>query len=418
MDMMRPQSIAYPPFAPTGLTLTDNGDGTATLDWNDNSIAETAYAVQVSTDGVNWAEVGRIDVPLTAGPNSTGPMSFVLATFASGDQYKVVAENTVGDTFDYANPNINEIGTTAAPGTGFPHITTTSVSDIVVVGTPAPAAPTGLTATLDAAVPQVDLAWTDNATSETGYVVERSDNGDPFAVITTTPLTVDTVAYADTTVTFGNTYEYQVAAVNGAVQSGYSNVALVDWTGSAPAAPTNLGATVASATQVDLTWTDNAINETGYDVERSDDGVTFAVVATLPADAVTYSDPTVGVGNGYTYRVAATNLTGTSGYSNEASVTLTLPDAPINLSATSVTRTGFTLNWEYPFAQPDGFEIQVATNAGFSSIEQSFPDVNADQTSLDVSQLTRNKNYAVRIRAFDAVGVGVWSTTLQVRTAR
>ncbi len=81
MDMMRPQAVAVPPVAPSGLTFTDNSDGTATLDWNDNSIAETAYVVQVSTDGVNWIDVARFDVPLTPGPNSTGPMSYILSTF-------------------------------------------------------------------------------------------------------------------------------------------------------------------------------------------------------------------------------------------------------------------------------------------------------------------------------------------------
>ena len=97
---------------------------------------------------------------------------------------------------------------------------------------------------------------------------------------------------------------------------------------------------------------------------------------------------------------------------------MAIPDAPVSLSATGITRTGFTVNWEYPFTQPDGFEIQVATNGNFTSILQSFPDVNADQTSQIISGLARNRNYYVRIRAINAVGIGPWSTTLQVRTAR
>ena len=56
-------------------------------------------------------------------------------------------------------------------------------------------------------------------------------------------------------------------------------------TGAVPADPTDLVAEVLSATQVSLTWTDNATNETGYTVERSDNGGAFAAVATLPADS-------------------------------------------------------------------------------------------------------------------------------------
>jgi hypothetical protein len=109
---------------------------------------------------------------------------------------------------------------------------------------------------------------------------------------------------------------------------------------------------------------------------------------------------------------------GPSGPSNVASVSITVPPAPTNLSASNITRTGFTFNWVYNFPQPDGFEIQVSTNSSFTTIVQTFPDVNADQTSLIISGLTRNTRYYVRIRGFNAVGVGPWSATLQVRTAR
>jgi hypothetical protein len=132
---------------------------------------------------------------------------------------------------------------------------------------------------------------------------------------------------------------------------------------------------------------------------------------------VIYFDDTVGAGNSYVYQVAATNAAGTA-YSNQASISIILPDAPINLSAANISRTGFTFNWEYPFLQPDGFEIQVATNSNFNSILQSFPDVNADQVSLLISGLSRNTRYYVRIRAFNAIGISSWSQTLQVRTSK
>jgi len=133
---------------------------------------------------------------------------------------------------------------------------------------------------------------------------------------------------------------------------------------------------------------------------------------------LTYIDGTVGAGSSYTYQVAATNDAGQSGYSDTVSVSVTLPSAPLNLSATGVSRTGFTLNWDALAVQPDGYEIQIASNSNFSTIVQSFPDVAADSTSLVISGLSRNTRYYVRIRGISAVGVGPWSQTLQVRTTK
>lgn len=410
--MMQPVTVAYPPVAPIGLTYEPL---TGTLSWTDNSITETAFSVQKSDDGgATWIEVDRVERALID-PNTKGSNeSVAVGAGLTAGQFRVVAENTVGDTFSYANPNINEI---AAPDTGFPHVTTTSNSDVLTLGELAPAAPTNLSATLDTTVPQVNLAWSDNATNETSYIVERSDNGSAFTQIAS--LAADSVSYADATVAFGNIYEYQVAAVNGGGSS-YSNIAAVDWTAAVPADPTGLAASVLSATQVQLDWTDNATNETGYTVERCTglNCTGFASIATLAADTVTYIDGTVAASNDYSYRVLATNGVGSSGPSNVASVTVALPPAPTNLAATNITRTSFTFNWAYNFPQPDGFEIQISTNSGFTAIVQSFPDVGADLTSQLISGLSRNTRYYVRIRGINAVGVGPWSTTLQVRTAK
>jgi O-glycosyl hydrolase len=47
-------SITTPVAAPTGLSAISTTPGTAVLNWNDNSAIETAYQVEVSTDGSNW----------------------------------------------------------------------------------------------------------------------------------------------------------------------------------------------------------------------------------------------------------------------------------------------------------------------------------------------------------------------------
>ena len=60
-----------------------------------------------------------------------------------------------------------------------------------------------------------------------------------------------------------------------------------------PAAPTNVAAAALSSTQVRVTWTDAATNETGYRVERSTNGSSFTTIATLGAGSTTSTDASV-----------------------------------------------------------------------------------------------------------------------------
>jgi hypothetical protein len=72
-------------------------------------------------------------------------------------------------------------------------------------------APSVLTATADSDT-SVSLAWTDNATGEDGYTVERETGSGPFTVLAT--LGPDSTSFTDTTASGGTTYTYRVTAFN------------------------------------------------------------------------------------------------------------------------------------------------------------------------------------------------------------
>lgn len=94
-----------------------------------------------------------------------------------------------------------------------------------------------------------------------------------------------------------------------------------------PADPSGLTAMAVSDGRIDLSWTDNAVNETAYVVERSPDGSTgwAGLTSSLPADTTSYSDTGLSGGTTYYYRVKATNASGGSDYSNTASATTNVP---------------------------------------------------------------------------------------------
>lgn len=91
----------------------------------------------------------------------------------------------------------------------------------------------------------------------------------------------------------------------------------------------------AQAASLNLSFTDNATNETGFDVERCQGSgcTSFAKIAGLGVNVNTYVDSTLAEGTTYCYRVRAVNAGGASGYSNIACGTtaISLPAAPSGL---------------------------------------------------------------------------------------
>jgi hypothetical protein len=88
----------------------------------------------------------------------------------------------------------------------------------------APAAPSGLIATPDAQW-RINLSWTDNASNEQLFKIERSsDGGATFTVIDTTLEGV--TSYTDITAVAGTTYQYRVRAAN-RLESAASNTVVV-----------------------------------------------------------------------------------------------------------------------------------------------------------------------------------------------
>ena len=83
------------------------------------------------------------------------------------------------------------------------------------------------------------------------------------------------------------------------------------------------------------TFTDASVNEAGFRVERSDDNVNFAELATLGANVTGYQDANLASGRTVYYRVRAYNSGGYSPYSNIASIRV----APSTASASAWHRT-------------------------------------------------------------------------------
>ena len=305
--MMRPVSIAMPPRAPSGLNGTVEGNGNnrvVVLNWTDNSINETSYTVKraLSADGP-WTVVGTVDADVTTFSNPIGNVNQAY-------WYQVFADNEVGYGGDYSV------------------MTVTAGSNTIDVGVQAnetPTDPTNLTAVAQAG-PQVLLRWSDNASNETGYIIERAPGDTPvdtdFAILVTVGPNPGTgnMTYTDTTVVVGGIYTYRVIAVNSAGLSNPSNQAFVSL-GAVPAAPSPV---VVQGEQRNRRWSLVAVewqdvdNETGYTIQRATNAAFTANVVTVQrgANVTGYVTGNLPRNTPYYFRVLAFNDAGPSQWVN------------------------------------------------------------------------------------------------------
>jgi len=108
---------------------------------------------------------------------------------------------------------------------------------------------------------------------------------------------------------------------NGNLTKPYSAYYMLSGGQQAPAAPGNLIATAASSSAIDLTWDDNSLDEDGFDIERSLDGINFNLHTSVGADVIVYTDNNLNSSTTYWYRVSAYNTGGSSSTTNVADAT-------------------------------------------------------------------------------------------------
>jgi titin len=182
-----------------------------------------------------------------------------------------------------------------------------------------------------------------------------------------------------------------------------------------PKAPSRLAATAISPTQIDLTWVDNAADETGFELERSVDGLKFVKIADLGINAKTFSNTALPSSTKFWYRILSKNSAGKSAYSNIANATtlLAAPDAPENLMATAVSISQINLTWADSSDNEAGFQLERSLNGtAFTKIA----DLPANSKSYQSSNLSPATEYYFRVRAINAAGASAYSNIASATT--
>jgi hypothetical protein len=196
--------------------------------------------------------------------------------------------------------------------------------------------------------------------------------------------------------------------------------------GTPPDAPSSLIATTASTTAINLQWTDNATNEASVRIERKTGAAgTYTEIATVGPNITTFSSGGLTPSTTYFFRVRASNATGNSAYSNEASAftssSLPAPNAPTLLTAVETLNDRVKLTWQDNSSNESSFVLEADSGSGFATLAT----VAAGTTSYDTALsglLLPNHSYTFRVQAVNASGSSTYTvvstTTLSTLTAR
>ena len=282
----------------------------------------------------------------TIGNGVVATVAVTLAAQTSGPSVALGLSGTLG-----AGPDGSAI---ALSGTGS---AITVQGWTVPGGTLPPTAPTNVSAGA-AGMNQINLGWTASTdiVGVTGYLVERCQGAGCTAF--TQIATPATTNYSDTGLSAGTSYSYRVRATDAAGNlSPYSNVASATTAPAtqSPSAPTNLTASPAGTTQINVAWaaSTDSVGVTGYLVERCQGAgcTTFTQIAT--SISITYNDTGLNPGTSYSYRVRATDAAGNlSLYSNVVSAATAQP--PTVISAAPAAGYGFSQTFAVTVADSSG----------------------------------------------------------------
>ncbi len=174
---------------------------------------------------------------------------------------------------------------------------------------PLPTAPSSVSA-VSASSQQINLSWSDNSADETGFEIYRSTDNNNWTLITT--VSANSTGYTNSGLTKGTTYYYRVRTVKNTTYSEFSPTTSAV-TFAKPLAPSGLTLAAASQTQINLTWVDNSLEETGFEVWRSPNGSSgWVKITTTAANTTRYTNTGLNKSTSYYYKIIAASSSGPS----------------------------------------------------------------------------------------------------------
>ena len=368
------------PSVPSSLIVTPVVPSQLDVAWGASSANgySVTYNVDVSTDsGATWTTT-----TVTAASQSNSGL-----VNGQNYQYRISATNALGTS-------------------GYTATVSALAGDV-------PSQVVGLSATPLSAT-ELTVGWgipNDNGYTLTGYKVERSPDGSTGWTVLAANHQTNT--YTDTGLTASTQYHYRISAINGLGTGAVSSVTSGQTYG-VPNAVSDLTLSTVSTGQINLSWTQPALNGypfTDYTIESSFDGVVWNFEATTTN--TTYQDTGLVENGEHHYRITTQNAYGSSVAGN-APVGYTLPTPTLAITTTVQSDTQIDLVWNNVVGLGhSGFLIEQSVDSGITWTTV-IADTGNQNLSYNVTSLTPLTEHQFRVSTINPAGT---STPSPVATA-
>ncbi|MBX3163549.1 MAG: T9SS type A sorting domain-containing protein [Bacteroidetes bacterium] len=223
---------------------------------------------------------------------------------------------------------------------------------------------------------------------------------------------------------FGGTLDSAGTAVNiiGGSEDGfvakYGFACNSSSTSLSPLPPTSLAAVYQATLTNYVTWIDNAQYENSYELwYNTNSNPTFSLLATLPANTISYTHTSLAYNTTYCYKARAVNNIGASFFTNVGCATTptngggtgTAPNAPLNLTATNNGSLTNNVAWTDNSNNEDNFELHYTFGSNPTySLLATLP---ANTTSYTHTGLSYTTTYCYKVAATNSAGSSAFSNT-------
>jgi len=359
--------------SPNTLTVTPVSSSQIELNWTypNSENYRTVVERKKGTDG-NWTIV-------TSSPLAAGVLKYVDSGLSANTQYfyRVRA----------VSPSNSNVYSVPYPDNDTGEGCYTMLGAVTVYGSVLPSN-------------SIYLFWS-SGSGGSEYVIERKVADGNFAVVAT--VSADTTSWYDTNLVPNVLYTYRIKYKSYDNESVYSNELTI--ANVFLEAPSNLTASVNANSEIELAWTDNSLDETGFEIWRyeyiNSSSSNYSLYSVVGQNVRSFTDKNVQAGIQYRYMVRAYDAERNiySGYSNAATAGVGIINPPDRLDYSVVSQTQITLTWRDNSSNESGFKIErkIGTNGLWTEIATLV----ANTTSYSSTGLVPYVQYFYRVKAYD-----------------